>query len=214
MADTKVTALSARTNPSASDLLMIVHDPAGTPVSEKSTLQQVNDAVAAMVFIEEQTPTGTGTVTFSSLGSYSHLRIIVSGRSSESATATAIDCQFNGDTGANYDRQWVQGAGATASAQESIGQTAIKQILTLSGATAASGNIGSGEILIPNYRDTNLHKQGTSVFSVKTTNATGGSFSRANTWAWRSTSAITSITLALTAGNYVAGTKFSLYGIR
>lgn len=167
----------------------------------------------AVELIETLTPTGTGTITFSDLGAFSHLEIRFSGRSTEAATATDVMLRFNADTGNNYDRELLRGAGTTAAASEDIGQTHAL-IATLAGASATSGLTGSGTIVIPNYRDTNLHKTATSFNVHKSSNSSSGTGIRCWGAAWRNTAAITSITLALTSGNYAAGTKFSLYGLR
>ena len=47
MADAKITALTAETAPVATDLLVMVDDPAGTPVTEKVTMQDVVQGLGA-----------------------------------------------------------------------------------------------------------------------------------------------------------------------
>lgn len=55
MADTKLTALSAISSVSLDDLLYVVDDPAGTPVSKQATAQQLFDAfgVKQMRFVRK-----------------------------------------------------------------------------------------------------------------------------------------------------------------
>ena len=170
-----------------------------------------NVVASGLVFIEETTPTGTST-SFSSLGSYRHLRIEYSARGDQAATSTLVGITFNGDTGANYDRQVMNGAATTVTAGEALAATSA-QAIVVSAASAASGNVGVGTIEILDYRGTTFHKGGTVTLGYKTSNSTGGFNVRTSTFAWRSTSAITSITLTLASGNFVTGSKFTLYGL-
>lgn len=161
--------------------------------------------------IAENTPTGTGTTSFSSLGSYTHLRLIYSVRGTQVATTSAMSLTFNSDGSSIYDRQQDFTHNATQSAAESLAQTSIG--LTVSAASAAAGNVGMGVIEIINYRDTNLHKSGLLTYGYKSSNASDGFGNLQVAWQYRSTSAITSITLALGSGNFDTGSKLSLYGI-
>lgn len=167
----------------------------------------------AMVKIDEATPSATGVVTFSSLGSYTHLEILYSGRGDQVATSTAINLTFNGDTGANYDRQLMQGAAGTPTASESLGQTSAA-IGNIAAASATASMIGSGRIVILDYRGTTFFKQCVTANTYQTGTGSGAFFTRQFSVGWRSAAAITSITLTLASGNYVAGTIFSLYGIQ
>jgi hypothetical protein len=166
----------------------------------------------AMELIEEKTPSGTGTATFSSLGAYTHLEIRYSIRGTEVATSSALGLQFNGDTGANYDTQLNRGQNTTLTGAQVIAGTSIV-IGQVSAASAPSGLVGGGTIVIHDYRGTTFHKSCMSMDTFKQANASGGIFMDLRGGAWRSTSAITSVTLGLGAGNYVAGSKISLYGI-
>lgn len=162
--------------------------------------------------IEEQTPSGTGTVTFSSLGSFTHLKVIYNARGTQTATATGINLTFNGDTGSNYDGERAVFTTSAAFAEQ-IAQTSV-QIGVVSAASATANYASSGEILIADYRGTTFFKTAVSsenpvLLAQSTTNLS----SRIHSGWWRDTSAITSITLTLTSGNYVSGSKFSLYGI-
>lgn len=166
----------------------------------------------AIVLIEEQSPSGVGVVTFSSLGSYTHLKIFYDARGDQSATSSLMNLQFNGDTGSNYDAQrssFNTGSGLT----EQIAATS-GIIGAVTAATGAANYSTSGEITIPNYRNTTFYKSAMSqIAGPLTVTTTGNLFSRIHSVWWRSTAAVASITLTLASGNYVAGTKFSLYGV-
>jgi hypothetical protein len=166
----------------------------------------------AVELIEEQTPSGTGTVTFSSLGTHTHLEIRYSIRGTEVATSSALGLQFNADTGANYDTQLNRGQNTTLTGAQVIAGTSIV-IGQVSADSAPSGLAGGGVITINDYRGTTFHKTCMAIDTFKQADASGGIFMDVRGGAWRSTSAITSITLGLGAGNYVAGSKISLYGI-
>lgn len=164
------------------------------------------------VFIEEQTPSGVGTITFSSLGSYTHLELRYAARSSQSANFDGINLRFNGDTGANYDAQSLFGVNTTPGAGEGIAATSLG-MGAISAATSASGNVGAGTLNIYDYRGTTFHKAVVLISTRKDSNASAGTVVNQLAGAWRSTSAITSITILLSAGNFDAGSKFTLYGL-
>jgi hypothetical protein len=167
---------------------------------------------SAMVLLETQTPSGTGTVTFSSLGSYTHLLLVANGRSTEVSAASTVAVRFNGDTAANYDRQVTVATNVTNGAGANVAATSAI-FAQFPAASATAGRSGMAQLMIPDYRGTTFHKSGV---------APGGLFYgtttadlQVNTTAinWRSTAAITSMTVFLGGGNYVAGTTLSLYGL-
>jgi hypothetical protein len=167
----------------------------------------------AMTKIEEQTPSGVTSVTFSSLGSYTHLKIMWTARTDNATTITDLNIKFNGDTGNNYDREEIRGSTTTASASESVAQASIT-VGVVSGTSSASNLIGSGEIDVLDYRGTTFHKTALANSHGKAGNSSGSILTRVTGVSWRDTSAITSITLTLGIGNFVSGSKFSLYGIQ
>jgi hypothetical protein len=170
-------------------------------------------AQPGFALIEEQTPSGTGTLTFSSLGAFTHLMVVWSARGSQAATTVNMSVQFNGDTAGNYDAQLVSGAGSTPTAAESLGATS-GLVATLSAASATSGRVGIGSITIHDYRGTTFNKMATTENTYIIGTSSGNMVRRAFGVNWRSTAAITSMTLLLSAGNYDAGSKFTLYGLR
>lgn len=165
----------------------------------------------AVVKIEEQTPTGTNVVTFSNLGAFTHLRIIFSGRSTVAALNDTINLRFNGDSGANYDRERLTSNATTIAATESLAATSA-DVASISGSTATAGQAGSGEILIYDYRNTTLQKTASVTNTWRQGTSSGNCLIRSYGVGWRSAAAITSISLTIT-GNYDTGTKFILYGL-
>jgi hypothetical protein len=176
-------------------------------------LKNTAAAPGTWALIQEQTPTGTGTVTFSSLGTYTHLKLIYNARGTQAAAQTAVDMRLNGDTGANYDRQRLGASATSAVITESLGQTEVNQVAMVSAGSATAGMSGSGEISFPDYRGTAFHKRGTNVEMWQAGTSTSDMAVQTTAWGWRSTAAITSIALILQSGNWDTGSKFSLYGI-
>jgi hypothetical protein len=140
----------------------------------------------------------TTSVTFSSISSAYTDLVIVMGFSL--SANDEIDITFNGDTGANYSRTYMEGDGTSASSAYGTGLNAI--------AILGRGNLMTNLINIMSYSNTNIYKTVLARFSSPS-NING-----AETGLWRSTSAITSVTLNLrTSKTYVAGSVITLYGI-
>ncbi len=165
-----------------------------------------------LVKIAEANPTGTGTVTFSSLGLFTHLKIFYSARGTQVATSSLLNVNFNGDSGANYDRQHLNAAGASSSAAESLAQTSAA-VGVVSAASASAGQVGVGEITIFDYRGSTFQKQGVSTLNYKTSTASGGFNLRTMAFAWRNTAPITSVALSLSSGNFDTGSKLIACGM-
>lgn len=213
MADSKVTALVENTTPALTDLLYIIDDPGGSPAGQKVTLANIGTVVSGLVKIEEQSPSGVAVVTFSALGAYSHLKIIYSARGDQAATSSLINLTFNADTGSNYDAQR-SGFNTGTILSDQVAQTS-GIIGAVTAGTGPASYPSSGEILIPDYRGTTFFKTATSQIAGPITAVSSGSIlTRLHSVWWRNTAAITSIELTLNGGNYVAGSKFTLYGLK
>jgi hypothetical protein len=184
----------------------------------------VDDATAAAArttlgisgdeLIEEKSPTG-GSTTFSSLPTgYRAFRIEAYGRTDVVATSTNIWLQFNGDTGNNYDWQYSQSTGDANSTPSDLQATnhAIAGVLTAS--TAVASAPGQAYIDIPQPEGTTFHKLIHFRGGLLHTAAGTGCLDFRGMGRWRNTAAITSITVLLDTGNFVAGTKIGLYGVR
>lgn len=195
-----------------SDIKPLAMGTAGQVPTVNAGATAVAFATPAMVKIDEQTPSGTGVVTFSSLGNFTHLKILCSGRGTQVATSTTVGLTFNGDTGANYDVELLSASGSTPTAGENVASTSAP-IVVFPAASAPANGSGSFDITIHDYRNTTFEKNGEMVGGWKLANSSGNLQIRARWFAWRSTAAITSITFTLVSGNYVAGTKFTLYGL-
>lgn len=140
---------------------------------------------------------------------YNHLLVVVTGRTSAANPSNQVQVQLNGDAGANYDRQYLRINGTTVENNFATGQT-VAQLFDLPGSTATANYAGGGSFMIPNYTGT--------VF-FKTMTATGGNLEGGTAGqttlaeaVWKSTAAVNRITL-VTAGNYLAGSRATVYGL-
>ena len=143
------------------------------------------------------------TVTFSSISqAYTDLVLVICAIAT--STTNNMDLQFNGDTGSNYSRTNLTGDGSSAFSNRASNQSYIR--ITADGivTTAASNHI----VHILNYSNTTTNK---TVLARANNSAYGVD---AIVGLWRSTSAITSLLLDLTAADFASGSTFTLYGIK
>lgn len=170
--------------------------------------------IEGMVKIEEQAPSSTGTFTFSSLGAFNHLEVHWIARSDKAAVnAEDMLIRFNGDTGANYDTTLLyNSSGVTAAAFEAIGGSA-GTIATVPAATAAAGRCVGGTMRISYYSSTSFSKNVRCDMSGAYSTVSSTIPMRIFGVTWRTVNAVTSLTVSLTSGNFVSGSKFTLYGL-
>jgi hypothetical protein len=156
----------------------------------------------------------TNVVTFSSIPStYRNLRLVYQCRGSAAQINGQLMLRFNGDTGSNYDQQYVQGNASTAGSEEIFGQTIIR-VAAIPQASATANVPGSGTIVIPNYVGTTFNKDLSCTSGYKYGTSTANMFSRIVYGAWRNTAAITSLSLqeGQFGGDLITGSVFTLYG--
>jgi len=148
--------------------------------------------------IATQTLGSTATsITFSSIPStYQDIVLVINGSMSASNN---IAVQINGDTGSNYSRTTLYGTGSSAA---SFRETNISTALN---SGYMDTNNGTTLISFMAYANTNTYK----TFLVRSNPTSVGTY--ATVGLWRSTAAITSITLS--GGTYSSGDSFSIYGL-
>jgi hypothetical protein len=105
----------------------------------------------------------------------------------------------------------IRGNGATADSQNSSGATELSLATSIPGTAATSNTFGNMEIYIPSY--TVSQNKPLSNFSVQETNATTA-YIRSDAMLFRSTSAISSLTIDANTFNFAIGSSFYLYGIK
>jgi hypothetical protein len=154
-------------------------------------------------------------VTFNNLNRYAtqykHLQVRLVGRSAEATTGIYdLLIRFNGDTGSNYSGHNLRGTGSAAQSNALINFTYILNESTFPGNSNTANIFGSAVIDILDPFSTTKNT---------TTRSLGGHNSSESrlylgSGAYYSTAAVNSITVGPTTGSVVAGSRFSLYGIR
>jgi hypothetical protein len=141
-------------------------------------------------------------ITFSSIpNTYTDLIIVVAA-TSDTGGSRALYMQFNSDTGANYSQTYVNGDGTTAASGRGSNANQISELLSITPSNTAQANIN-----IQDYSNTTTNK--TVLSRGNSMNQTG-----AVAGLWRSTSAIASIKLYPSGGNFNTNSTFRLYGIQ
>ena len=149
--------------------------------------------------------TGTTQVDFNTINqNFTDLVLVIVGNvASDSLNPTM---RFNGDSGTNYSSTWVAGSGSTASSSRLTSAN-----VTYLGALGSA--ISTITVHFMNYANTTTNKTAL----VRNSSTTGSSGQSVSAWVdlWRSTAAITSISLISSGGNqWQSGTTFTLYGIK
>jgi hypothetical protein len=145
-------------------------------------------------------------VTFSSIpGTYTDL-VLLSAASNLGVNGNGLAMQFNSDTATNYSKTFLYGDGASGVSGRGTSQTNI----SISNMPISStGVFGAGVANIQNYSNATTYKTVVSRGGAANT----GMIVIAYVGTWRSTAAITTITLFSDTGNLATGSTFSLYGI-
>lgn len=106
---------------------------------------------------------------------------------------------LNSDTGSNYGRTWLGGDGTSASSGRNTNFTSIP-------AFYMSTSLSSGQAHVMSYANTSIYK------SVLIRNSSSNITSGAVVGCWRSTAAITSLSIGQ-AQNFTSGSIFRLWGV-
>jgi hypothetical protein len=143
----------------------------------------------------------TSTVTFSSIPQgYTDLIVVFNGRGT---SGTGLYLQFNGDSNSNYSHTRILGDGTEVISQRGTNNTVGSFLSIIS--TVQNNVIAQ----VQNYSNSTTFK----TTLARSNNTTG--YMGAYVSLWRSTAAINSVTITTgTADTYVAGSTFTLYGIK
>jgi hypothetical protein len=158
--------------------------------------------------------TTAASVTFSSLGDYSstykHLQLRMTAKTS--GTGYQDDpfvLQFNGDSGANYNWHLLLGDGSSVASAASPGSAYTF------GPTSSDAGASIFGALIADILDPYSTSKNTTTRFLSGYQPGSGAKINLSSMLWRNTASITSISLKPIIGaNWVAGSRFSLYGIR
>lgn len=158
--------------------------------------------------------TSTASVSFSSIvGTYKDLQLRITARSTTSSGgfyATVMKTVVNSDTGSNYAWHYLSGSGTSVQSGGSTSQSSLLYTGSIPTSEVASGIFGSTVIDILDYA-TSKNKTFRTLSGSHSSNTTTIQFSSG---LWMNTSAITNLTLSSNLGNFAAGSRFSLYGIK
>ena len=144
------------------------------------------------------------TVDFTSIsGSYTDLVLIMQVTTSSGGNYSRI--RFNSDTGSNYSATRLSGTGTSATSARSSNQT----WMDIDNESFVNTTIANRILQIQNYANTTTYK------TVLGRNNNSSNGTGATVGLWRSTSAITSISIFLeSSGTFNSGSTFTLYGIK
>lgn len=142
--------------------------------------------------------TTSASYTFSALGAYTDIALVITGATTTPGQDILIT--VNGDNGTNYSRTFVYGTGTTYPS----GRNSTQNYFAVGGAHANSQTT----IHFMNYANATTYK------TLIARNDCPGNFTLENVGIWRSTAAITSITIATQTYNMAIGSTFAIYGIK
>lgn len=152
---------------------------------------------------------GQTAVSFTSIPStYKHLQIRAIAKST--GAASQGDLTLNSDTGNNYAWHQLYGSGAVAGADNSINRANIVGAASLVNSSISS--VFSASIIdILDYADTNKFK---TIRHLVGQDENGSGVISLNSGLWRSTSAVTTVTITARSNSIAQYSHFALYGIK
>jgi hypothetical protein len=154
---------------------------------------------------------GQATITFSDIpATYKHLQIRAISRLTNAIGATDVFLRFNSDSAANYSYHSLYGNGASALSVGGGGEANMYPFSTV-GTTAGAGTFAVGVADILDYADTNKFKTLRALTGVDYNGAGQLILASGN---WRSSSAITTITLTSSTNTFAQYSQFALYGVK
>jgi hypothetical protein len=159
--------------------------------------------------------TTESSITFSNLGDYSstykHLQVRAAVRSDRAGQPNSgLFMRLNADTGNNYAVHWLIGNGSAVSSAASTSRSTTVA-LPLPAATATADAFGGAVIDILDAYSSTKNK------TIRSLGGVASSFNELQlaSGLWLNTASITSITfVTILSDQFVAGSRFSLYGIK
>ena len=172
-------------------------------------------AAGAFDLLETTTlTTSASSVTFSGLDAYSdykHLQIrMVTRANNVSANWIKTGFQFNNSTTTLYSGHELFGNGSSVSSQNEINTTFAYGGVTPDGANDAN-TYGASCVDFLDYASSSKN---TTVRGLAGQSTTYSNFIGLSSGLWRSTAAVTQIKVLLESESFVAGSRFSLYGVK
>jgi hypothetical protein len=157
---------------------------------------------------------GSSTISFTSIpGTYRHLQIRYTARSSAASAILNLNMTHNSDTGANYAWHRVFGNGLSASAGGSASQS-LEIIAQTSGASVSANIFGTGVIDILDYANTSKYKTSRTLGGIEDNSGTTNSSIQLFSGLWQNTAAVSTIAFTLNSGDFAQYSQFALYGVK
>lgn len=154
---------------------------------------------------------GSSSIDFTSIPStYKHLQLRCLGRTTAAVSNDVAYLRFNSDSGTNYSAHDLRGNGGVVAAGGYPSQNAM-YLQRFAGGNQASGMFGVVVADILDYANTSKYKtlRDSGGYDF---NGSGNVYLASGLWL--STSAITSMTMTTSSGNWAQYTQFALYGIK
>jgi hypothetical protein len=163
-------------------------------------------ATATYVPLATQTlGSATASITFSSIpGTYTDLRLVFTG--TDGAGGYNVTLKINSDTATNYSYTYILGTGTVATSGASSSLTALR----IDTGTSTNANKLFSITDFFSYASVSVNK---TVLSQLANDANGSGQVAASVGLWRSTAAITSLTIAIPSTTIAAGATATLWGI-
>jgi hypothetical protein len=156
--------------------------------------------------------TAVGSVLFDPVPSgYMALACVWSARTTAALTVQSMSLRVNSDASALYDYQYVYGTG-TVAATDGQGLTS-GPCGHYPGASATTDSFGAGIFWIPDYADATHHTTWYGVSAAKWGTAAGNQRSVAVEGIYAGTAALTALMVFSNGGNFVVGSRFTLFGL-
>lgn len=165
------------------------------------------------VLLATSSPSGTTTVTFSSITTiYNHLEVLFIARSTRAAqTSDTLSIFLNNDSTATNYRKTL--ASAYAASTITIVGADNSNIGNMPAASSPANSCGIGRIIIPFYVLSTFNKQISSIQSSREDASSNHEINNTLGIEWENSAAVNRIDFVLTNGNYVDGSQFYLYGL-
>ena len=149
-------------------------------------------------------------VTFSSLGSYEHLQLRISMKTTRTSWGERCMMWFNGDTGTNYSNHIMHATASTAGASSETGVTMTFATWWMPTGFEDAAIYGSSVCDILDYRN---GSKNTTVMVSGGDAAMSTPFLSFQSGLWDNVAAVTTILLAPQYDDFARGTEISLYGL-
>jgi hypothetical protein len=135
------------------------------------------------------------------------LEVFMTLRTADANELSVAQITVNADTGAHYDAQVVIGNSTTVSG--GFAGLAANWGIEVPGSTDEAGAVAVVRLTIPDYDNTTFHKQGEMVAGAPDPTAANNRV-RLASLRWKSTAAITRLTVTGALGNLVAGSRLTI----